>query len=326
MKHFGETKKDSTVNSDEPPKLPLRWLVCCIAVVIVLVILVVLAYRTLGDVNARAGTPSAVAQQLLSAAEQRPEPTEEEKRVLEAVAMGASADDPDAKHLPTPLLASYGELMIHTPILPRDITEIEFHQASYDTSLRLTPLVTMVDANAAAEMHGTNHVPWESQPYGEKPLIAEAFSTWRLYSEGDEMTAVDTGAVAGKYAYAPISGTVVRIKQYPLFELVDDLEIHIQSPEHPELDVVVLHLDNLMVEVGDEVVGGSTRIGKVRNIGEVIDNNLSNFTVEGDPGNHCHVQVNDATKEDYKGLEGALDIFNGKGYVRPEPPATPSSS
>ncbi len=302
----------------EKQKSAIGWVVLCTAGAVIVIVLLLLLFQLLNNINSRASSQFAITK-LEAAITQKPEPTEEEKRVYEAVNLGASRDDPDAKYLPTPLLASYGELMIHVPIVPRDITEIEFHQASYDTSLPLTPLVTMVDADAVAEAQGTNHIPYEDQPYGEVPLVAESFSTWRMFSEGAEMTAVDTGATAGKYAYAPITGTVVRIKEYTLFEQMQDLEIHIQSPNHPNLDVVVLHVDNLMVNVGDKVVGGCTRIGTVKSIGDVIDNNLSNFTAIEDPGNHCHVQVNDATREEYKGLEGALDIFDGKGYVKPEP-------
>ena len=244
-------------------------------------------------------------------------PTEDELRVMDAVEAGASADDPNVMYLPTPLVASYGDLLIHSPIVPRDITEIEFHQASYDTSLPLTPLVTIVDAQTVADNHGTTHIPYQDQPTGDKPMVAQAVSTWRLDSYGAEMTAVDVGTKAGTVAYAPVTGTVVKIKTYSLFGLIDDYELHIQNPDHPELDVVVLHIDNLKVKVGDKVFGGCTPIATVRNIGDVVDNNLVNFTKQPDPGNHCHVQVNDATREDYPGLEGALDIFNGKGYVRP---------
>ena len=243
-------------------------------------------------------------------------PTEEELRIREAVEAGVAADDPNLWYLPTPLIATYDDLLIHSPIVPRDITEIEFHQASYDTALQMTPLLIIVDAEEVSEKHGTNHIPYEAQPHGDKPLIAEAVSTWRLNSVGDEMTAVDVGAPAGTDVYAPISGTVVKIKSYRLYDMIDDYEIHIQSPDHPELDIVVLHIDQVTIKVGDKVIGGSTRIAKVRDLGEDIDSNLLNFTMPPDPGFHCHVQINDATRESYKGLEGALDIFNGRGYVR----------
>jgi hypothetical protein len=246
-------------------------------------------------------------------------PTEEEIRVRDAVAAGAVADDPNISYLPTPLIAAYGDLVIHSPISANHITEIEFHQASFDTALQLTPLVTIVDAQMVADQQGTSHLPFDEQPRGDEPLIADAVSTWRLDSAGPEMSSVDVGALAGTDVYAPVSGRVVKIKTYSLFGLIDDYEVHIQSLEHPELDIVMLHIEDLSVEVGDMVYGGGTRIAQVRYIGDVIDNNLSNFTAPGDPGNHCHVQVNDATREGYKGLEGALDIFNGRGYARPEP-------
>jgi len=236
---------------------------------------------------------------------------------MDAIAAGAASDDPNILHLPTPLLAQYGGLVIHCPIAPQDLTEIEFHQASYNTALRMTPLVTIVDAELVLTTRKTNRPPYNEQPYGNKPLIAEAVSTFRWDSAGGEMTAVDVGAVAGTVVYAPITGTVVKIRAYSLYGFIDDYEIHIQSPDFPELDIIVLHVDNLMVTVGDKVIGGCTQIARVRNIGDDIDNNLSNFTMPPDPGNHAHIQVNDASREDYKGLEGALDIFDGKGYVRP---------
>jgi murein DD-endopeptidase MepM/ murein hydrolase activator NlpD len=244
-----------------------------------------------------------------STGEQAAQPTELELARLAAIEAGGNPSDPNLLYLPTPLIAEYPGIQLHSPISANNITEVEFHQASYNTALRLTPLLPIVDAEEVAEKHGTKHTPADEQPTGDKPLIGEAVSTWRLDSVGDEMTSVDVGALAGTDVYAPISGTVVKIKTYSLYGLIDDFEVHIQTPDHPEFDIVLLHVEDLSVKVGDKVIGGCTRIAKVRNIGDIIDNNLANFTVPDDPGNHCHVQVNDATREDYKGLEDALDIY-----------------
>jgi biotin carboxyl carrier protein len=291
-----------------------------------LILLVVLTCLVLQNAlsSDRTTSDNTDAMQLDATNNQLPALTAAEIRLNEAVSAGAAPDDPNVSYLPTPLVAEYGSLKIHSPISANNITEIEFHQASYNTALQLTPLVTIVDAQEVADRQGTNHTDPDAQPFGDVPLIAEAISTWRLDSVGPEMSAVDVGSIAGTDVYAPVTGTVVKIRSYSLFGLIDDYEIHIQSPEHPELDIVMLHIEDLTIKVGDTVTGGSTRIAKVRNIGDVIDNNLSNFTAPGDPGNHCHVQVNDATRENYKGLEGALDIFNGRGYARPEPPPEPS--
>jgi hypothetical protein len=295
-----------------------------VAVLIVVGLTATLGYLLFGKAGPLAGDNTGVVDIETSGA-QMSAPTEEELRIREAVAAGATTEDPNILYLPTPLIASYGDLVIHSPISANHITEIEFHQASYDTALQLTSLVTIVDAQAVADKQGTTHIPVEDQPFGDEPLIAEAVSTWRLDSVGPEMSSVDVGALTGTEVYAPVSGTIVKIKTYSLFGLIDDYEVHIQSPEHPELDIVMLHIEDLSVQVGDRVYGGCTRIATVRDIGSVIDNNLSNFTASGDPGNHCHVQVNDATRESYTGLEGALDIFNGHGYARPEPPPESAS-
>jgi hypothetical protein len=294
--------------------------------VVVALLVVTLTYMLLSGAFApadAAGNGSDAAQ-LDAAGDQAPALTADEIRLNDAIRAGAAAGDPNLAYLPTPLVAEYGSLKIHSPVSANNITEIEFHQASYNTALQLTPLVTIVDAQEVADRQGTNHTNPDAQPFGNTPLIAEAVSTWRLDSVGPEMSAVDVGGIAGTDVYAPITGTVVKIKTYSLFGLIDDYEVHIQSPEHPELDIVMLHIEDLTIKVGDMVTGGSTRIAKIRNIGDVIDNNLSNFTAPGDPGNHCHVQVNDATRENYKGLEGALDIFDGRGYARLEPPPEPS--
>jgi murein DD-endopeptidase MepM/ murein hydrolase activator NlpD len=244
-----------------------------------------------------------------ASASQPDAPTEAEIRAEKAVAAGAAPGDPNITYLPTPLIATRDSLKIHSPISANHITEIEFHQASFDTALQLTPLLTVIDAQKAADQRGTRHIPADQQPTGDEPLIGETVSTWRLDSYGDEMTSVDVGALAGTDVYAPITGTVVKIKNYSLYGLLDDYEIHIQSRNHPGLDVVMLHIEDLLIKEGDEVIGGVTRIAKIRAIGAIIDNNLANFTAPGDPGDHCHVQVNDATREDYKGLEDALNIF-----------------
>jgi biotin carboxyl carrier protein len=294
-------------------------IIVVIASLIAVGLIATLGYLVFGKGGPLANSRADVAD-IDAAGAQMKAPTETEIRAQEATTAGAAADDPNISYLPTPLIARYGDLVIHTPISANHITEIEFHQASFSTALQLTPLVTIVDAQVVADQSGTRHTPFDEQPRGSESLIAEAVSTWRLDSAGPEMSAADVGALAGTDVYAPISGTVVKIKTYSLFGLIDDYEVHIQSPEYPELDIVMLHIEDLSVEVGDRVYGGATRVAKIRNIGDVIDNNLANFTAPGDPGNHCHVQVNDATREDYRGLEGALDIFNGNGYARPEPP------
>jgi hypothetical protein len=310
------SRKEARLRREQRRRIRIRISIV-VAIVIVIGLTATLGYLLFGKADSLI-KGSAETVDIETSGVQTRAPTEEEVHLKEAIAAGAVAEDPNIPYLPTPLIASYDDLAIHSPISANHITEIEFHQASYDTALQLTPFVTIVDAQEVADKHGTNHVSVDDQPVGDEPLIAEAVSTWRLDSVGPEMSSVDVGALAGTDVYAPVSGTVVKIKTYSLYGLIDDYEIHIQSPEHPELDIVMLHIEDLSVEVGDRVYGGGTRIAAVRNIGDVIDNNLSNFTASGDPGNHCHVQVNDATRENYKGLEGALDIFNGHGYARPE--------
>jgi biotin carboxyl carrier protein len=302
------SRRQARLEREQRKRRRIKATVCVAALLLVglataLVILVFSGRSQAGDALGEGGDIGAPMSQ-------EAEPTAEEIRLQEAVRAGAAADDPNVRYLPTPLIAEYGALKLHAPVSANHITEIEFHQASYSTALQLTSLVTIVDAQEVADRHGTNHIPADEQSLGDAAYIGEAVSTWRLDSVGPEMSSVDVGASAGTDVYAPVSGTVVKIKTYSLYGILEDYEVHIQVPDHPEWDIVLLHIDNLSIEVGDKVRAGSTRIARIRDIGWAIDNNLSNFTAPGDTGNHCHMQVNDATREDYQGLEGALDIFS----------------
>ena len=111
--------------------------------------------------------------------------------------------------------------------------------------------------------------------------------------------------------YAPVSGTVVLVVDYMLFDETPDIEIHIQPTGRPDLDCVVLHTYDPLVAAGDTVVGGVTPISHVRDIAShLTDIQLYYYTPEDDPGNHAHVQVNNADAEGYRErkLPGALEL------------------
>jgi hypothetical protein len=287
--------------------LSARLKVALLAAALLLAVLVATLVVMAATQPTGTGTSSPAAQAPGSTG-QFADPTNEPELTAPTVA-GADPADPNLAYLPTPLIATCAGVALHSPIAANNITEVEFHQASYAYAIPLESLLTIVDTETVVEQAGTTRPAPAEQPTGDVPLIGSAVSTWRLNSVGDFQTSVDVGALAGCAVYAPVSGTVVKVREYSLYDLINDYEVHIQIPGHPELDVVLLHIDNLRIQPGDTVIAGVTQIATVRDIAVAVDNNLANFTAAGDPGNHAHVQVNNATDPSYKGLEGALDIF-----------------
>jgi murein DD-endopeptidase MepM/ murein hydrolase activator NlpD len=227
-----------------------------------------------------------------------------------AVQAGASPDDPNLTYLPTPLLGEVKGVPFHCPISMNNLTEVEFHQASYAWALPLTSYLQVVDPATVMANHGTQRPSAQDEPTGDNKMIGQTVSMWRQDSVGPEMSSVDAGAQPGTPVYAPVTGTVVKIRDYSLYGELPDKEMHIQIPGHPELDFILLHIDNLQVNVGDHIIAGVTQVATVRDTADYFDDDLANFTAPGDKGNHTHLQVNDTTYPGYDELDGALNIYN----------------
>jgi hypothetical protein len=236
-------------------------------------------------------------------------PTQQELRARDALNAGSRPDDPNLLYLPTPVMAEYNGIKLHSPISANNITEVEFHRASNKWTLALTPLLPLADPDAVTAAGGTSRPAPDEQPTGDEIFIGSAVSMDRDDSAGPMDSSIDVGALPGTAVYAPISGIVVLVKSYTLFEQTEDIELHIQQKDHPELDFILLHIEDVLVKPGNQVIAGVTQLASVRNIGDVIDNQLMLFTAEGDWGNHAHLQINDTTYANYNLLKDALNIF-----------------
>lgn len=113
---------------------------------------------------------------------------------------------------------------------------------------------------------------------------------WRSNRSGAPDSAIDVGAPPGTPVYAPVTGEVIGVRAYRLYDKYDDYEIHIQPTGWPEVDVVLIHIDNVSVEVGDHVIGGVTPLAGVRLLSDRVTHQISAFTKDG--GDHVHVQLN----------------------------------
>lgn len=207
-----------------------------------------------------------------------------------------------------PLIAQCSGIDLRSPIAPADLTGVLFHQASLRYALVMTTALPAADTEAveAGQLARVN----SEQIEGEW-LDAEAMHLWRMADTTDMDTSIDVGAAAGTVLRSPVTGTVVLVKDYLLYDEVPDIEIHIQPEGRPDLDVVLIHTYDPLVKAGDKVEAGLTELSHVRDIAKDLDDvQLAFYTREGDPGNHTHVQVNDANYENYRAtkLAGAITV------------------
>jgi hypothetical protein len=224
---------------------------------------------------------------------------------------------------PTPYFARYRNLKLRSPIRVSALTEVGFHQASYSYALPMKTRLPDASLSSAGNHHGT-HRNTSQQPKGpEAWLIGRVLRMWRA-RPGRPDTAADVGARPGTAVYAPVTGTVVKVKLYKLYNRWDDYEVHIQADGHPELDVVMIHLTSLDVVPGTRVQAGITQIAKVRKLSDKFYDQLASYTKDG--GNHVHVQVNDARDPKYKGLKGAIAPRLVQPSTPDETTLTPDSS
>lgn len=207
----------------------------------------------------------------------------------------------------TPVFAYCGSVPLHVAVPILDLTEILFHQASYDWAIPLTTPLTDADPGWAQNSMGTGRDN-AAQGGGNTELTGFCLRLYRKGRKTTPDTAVDCGAPAGDPVLSPVNGTVTLVEQYTLYKKLTDYQIHIQPYGHPELDVVLIHIESPTVVAGDQVVGGYTQIGSVRNLVPDVGLQLGYYTPEDDPGNHTHICVNDATVEGYFGLVGAATV------------------
>lgn len=101
--------------------------------------------------------------------------------------------------------------------------------------------------------------------------------------------AVDVGAAPGTVITSPVSGEVTGVKKYRLLGKYDDIQIDIRPAKVSGVTVTLLFVAEPAVTIGQEVVAGTTQLGKVRGSLGDLGARLAEYT--HDTGSHVHVQV-----------------------------------
>jgi hypothetical protein len=77
-------------------------------------------------------------------------------------------------------------------------------------------------------------------------------------------SAVDVVVAEGASVVAPVSGTVVSVSEYPLFDRTRDWRIELAPEGRQDLRVVVVGVRKPEVVAGDEITAGETVLGLAR--------------------------------------------------------------
>jgi hypothetical protein len=161
----------------------------------------------------------------------------------------ADADASDeAPQVVTRPLATVGSLVVHVPSV--DPVVVGFHEASTTASLPMEPL--------GALLGNENTMRFEAPAtVGDPDAQAYLVLSSRGRAAGPT-TAVDVVLRDDEPVLAPVSGVVSDIRGTLLYGQYADVRLELRPDDDPTTRVVVVHIEEPVVAVGDRVTVGET--------------------------------------------------------------------
>jgi hypothetical protein len=179
-----------------------------------------------------------------------------------------------------PAFARFGDRNLLLPVASADATIIAYQPVSDTRAVALTPVGQRVNVNGFVRFFRGLFSGTPSMRYYQ---LAGA--------DNEPTTSVLIGAQPDTPVTSPVSGVVVRVREYLLFGKYDDVQIDIRPEELGGTLVTLLFINDPAVTPGTRVEAGKTLLGKVRRCPEEIAKILSEFT--HDSGSHVHLQVSE---------------------------------
>jgi hypothetical protein len=185
-----------------------------------------------------------------------------------------------AQTRPTPeIVALRGAVRLQLPISQNRLTAIGYHSAD-DGALSLHPVGHQANEGVVQRIvHG---------------IFGGGGGSPKWYQLGGGGTsALDVGAPIGSDVYSPVDGTVVAIRPFVVEGKAYGSEIDIEPQTAPSLVVAVTQLvADPALTVGNAVVSGATKLGRVADLAAVEGQALARYT--NDAGNHVAVEIRPA--------------------------------
>lgn len=144
--------------------------------------------------------------------------------------------------------ATFEDLTLRLP--GREVMLVGYHEASFHNALEMVPI-----GDALANDNRTKFEPSTETADGPEYVI--------LSSRGrptPATSAIDVVLDDATTVLAPVSGLVREVRPYLLYGKHADTRIEIIPEGRPDLALVMIHVQGVQVEVGDEVEAGVTAI------------------------------------------------------------------
>lgn len=179
-------------------------------------------------------------------------------------------------------IARAGGLEIVAP--STDTVLVGFHEAAgpgTETLESLAPLA--VDLNAKDTAVASDASPHQVAPVMELPTRDRGQAA---------ASAVDIAVPAWSDIVAPVSGKVVAADPYVLYGEFPDNRVEIEPAGHPGLRVVMIHIGEVQVRPGDQVVAGETLVARTAKQFP-FTSQIDRFSAEvsGTARPHVHMEV-----------------------------------
>ena len=193
-----------------------------------------------------------------------------------AAASGASPLPVTAAPPEPQVLATVGNLRVHSPVAQGGVTAVGFH-GSDEGALVLQPVGPQANEGLLVRL-------WHRITGSSRTGLA-----WYQLESGSLRT-LDVGAVAGTDVYSPVDGTVVAIRDHEVSGHVVGAEIELRPTSAPSLVVALQNISpDEGLTVGANVAAGSSKLGRVVDIGRFERQALDRYAADG--GNNVSIQV-----------------------------------
>jgi biotin carboxyl carrier protein len=174
------------------------------------------------------------------------------------------------------VFARYGDVDL---VVPDDgVRLVAYHEAAYSDALAVEPVGTKVTNDNPTKF--TDPGPMEGPEYAilnarDRPTAATS--------------AIDVAMEPGAEVTSLVTGEVVHVEEYHLYGRHRDHRIELRPDARPDLVVVLIHVEQPLVEVGDLVVAGETVLAPAA-VMFPFESQIDRYV--GEPrGPHIHVEI-----------------------------------